>query len=476
MEVHDIEQLLEILTFKPLMGRTDALRFVVDAMSALGGAVGIVCPGASPNILVSYGETQKITTNKEVWRFFCDCFNDNMPIGEYKSALIELPERTVCLALRLTEVEIIGVVLWVGPKSKVERECLQRLFLKLMAAQLIASRQFEQKAARNLIHLPDFPPGYIVGCSPAITLLHRDLRLLSRGTFPVLILGETGVGKDYIANILHGWSDKRKGPFIAVNCAAVPHELWEAEMFGIGRGVATGVQEREGYFQRAHGGTIFLDEIGELTLSAQAKLLRVLQNQIVQRVGGAQTEIDVRILAATNMDLLQLVEQGSYRADLYYRLAGATLNVPSLCERREDIPLLLQYFLNTAADQAAKTVKGFSLDVFEALNDYAWPGNIREMENEVRRLVYLCPEGQEIDSSLLSKRITQTGAIGHRDFCPTPGGSQSLNLSARLAELERNLVKQALLAAKGNRTIAAKLLGVTRSGLSMKMERLAIEV
>jgi DNA-binding NtrC family response regulator len=474
MTSYKIEELVGSLTGNHHLGWTEALSLAVADLGARGGAIGLVHPGESPNILASYGEIHKITTNTHVWKFFCDCFAGDLPVGDLKDVLIGLPERAACIALRRTKDEIVGAVFWVPPEIRPGDLDLQRLLLRLFALQVKATTQAEQKEPQKLVHAPNFPPGYIVGCSSAINLLHKELRLLCRGTFPVLILGETGVGKEYVASILHSWSERAGAPFVTINCAATPHELWEAEMFGIERGVATGVQQRVGHFQRADSGTIFLDEVGEIPPAAQAKLLRVLQNQVVQQVGGTQVRVDVRVLSATNSDLLRRVEAGDFRADLYYRLAGVTLNVPSLRERREDLPLLLQHFLAVFAAEARKTIKGFTLDAFERLIEHPWPGNIREMENEVRKLVYLCPEGRAIDPSLLSRRITAPAQVAVAAPAELQPG-RTLNLDVRLSELEREVIQTALVEAKGNRTLAAKLLGVTRNGLSMKMERLAID-
>jgi transcriptional regulator with PAS, ATPase and Fis domain len=318
-----------------------------------------------------------------------------------------------------------------------------------------------------------FPAGYVEGCSPSTGLLHREVESFSKGSFPVLILGETGVGKEHTAQLLHLWSERSESPFVAVNCMAIPHDLWESEMFGIGKGIATGVQEREGYFLQAQGGTIFLDEIGELPLALQAKLLRVLQDQIVPRVGGAQVQVNVRVIAATNIDLLGRVDEGSFRADLYYRISGVLLRVPPLREHSEDIPDLVQHFLEKHTEEARKTVHGLTLEVWDLLCEYAWPGNVRELENEICRLVYLCPEGQMIDATLLPGRIRQDNLITSQagsDF------ANSMNLNFRLSELEARLIHQALTKAMGNRTLAAKLLGTTRNGLAMKMARLGIQL
>jgi transcriptional regulator with PAS, ATPase and Fis domain len=285
---------------------------------------------------------------------------------------------------------------------------------------------------------------------------------------PVLLRGETGVGKEHLARLVHASSARRAGPFVAVNCAAIPAELMEAEMFGIAKGVATGVVERPGKFQLANGGTLFLDEIGDMPLALQAKLLRALQGGEIQPVGGAPVRVDARLITATNSDLDERIEQGQFRGDLYYRVAGFVLRVPPLRERREDIPSLVQAMLGAFGRETGKSIPGITAEVRRALCGYAWPGNVRELENEVRRLVYLCRDGQTVDARMLSERIV-VSAEGETDTAPS-----SLRLEANVDHLERRLIRVALVRTGGKRSAAARLLGVSRNGLAMKMERLGL--
>jgi DNA-binding NtrC family response regulator len=316
-----------------------------------------------------------------------------------------------------------------------------------------------------------FPEGYVPGESPGMLALYRELHAVAASDMPVLLLGETGVGKEHLARILHAWSRRQAAPFLAVNCAAIPADLLEAEMFGIAKGVATGVQERAGRFELAHRGTLFLDEIGDLPLSLQAKLLRALEDEEVRPLGGSPVSLDVRVVAATNGDLRAKMEEGRFRADLYFRLAGAVLEVPPLRRRPEDMPRLVEVFLRTFSRQARKRVRGITLRALELLERYPWPGNVRELEHEIRRLVYLCPDGQPIDAGLLSTAI--------RDPAPASGSVRgstngSLRLEDHVASLERRLILEALARTRGNRTRAAALLGISRNGLAIKMERLGL--
>src|SRR5262245_542311 len=231
------------------------------------------------------------------------------------------------------------------------------------------------------------------------------MRAIVQGDVPVLLLGETGVGKEQLAHVLHASSPRRGGPFVAVNCAAIPADLLEAEMFGIAKGVATGVCERAGKFQLARGGTLFLDEIADMPLGLQAKLLRALQGGEIQPVGGAPVRVDTSVVTATNSDLEGKIEQGQFRRDLYYRVAGFVLRVPPLRERREDIPGIVQARLGAFAHETGKSIPGITAEALRSLAAYAWPGNVRELEHEVRRLAYLCPDGQAVDGRLLSRHV-----------------------------------------------------------------------
>jgi DNA-binding NtrC family response regulator len=322
-----------------------------------------------------------------------------------------------------------------------------------------------------------FPDRYVTGDSPAMRSFYAEMRPLVQGDVPVLLLGETGVGKELLARILHDSSRRRRGPFVAVNCAAIPADLLEAELFGIGKGVATGVAERRGKFQMAEGGTLFLDEIGDMPLELQAKLLRALQEKEVQPVGGAPVPVDIRVIAATNSDLQRRMEEARFRRDLYFRIAGFVLRVPALRERREDVPALVECFVRTFARETGRRIHGVTVKALRALVAHEWPGNVRELEHEVRRLVYLCPEGQAIDSTMISPHVL--AACAGRTPASGAGGApaaapDTLDLEANVDALERRLITGALEHAGGNRSYAARLLGISRNGLAFKIERLGL--
>ena len=313
----------------------------------------------------------------------------------------------------------------------------------------------------------------------------------------VLFLGETGVGKEVFARMLHRMGKRAERPFVAVNCAALPENLIEAELFGVVKGAYTGASEsRPGRFERAHGGTLFLDEIGTLTLSAQAKLLRALQEGEIERVGDSQTrKVDVRLLAATNVDLKEAVAQGTFREDLYFRLTTFPVRIPPLRERRDDIPLLMRHFLRRFSQRHGKHVNGFAPQAVEALLSYAYPGNIRELENMIERGVLLADDGEPIGVSHLFtadqgiSASTTFGLDAHGQLAGRPGALNAPphpadELRERLAPLlqmregpldavEWTLIDLALEQAGGNLAQAARQLGISRRQLAYRLEKRA---
>ncbi|MEM9596762.1 MAG: sigma 54-interacting transcriptional regulator [Acidobacteriota bacterium] len=318
------------------------------------------------------------------------------------------------------------------------------------------------------------PAGIVRGRAPSMSALYQQIKLLRQGDVPVLILGETGVGKEHLARTLHASSARSEGPYVAVNCAAIPGELLEAEMFGIGKGVATGVQPRRGKFAEADGGTLFLDEIGDMPAELQAKLLRALQEKTIHPLGRAAEPVDVRVVSATNTDLQQRMDDGHFRRDLYYRLAGYVLEAPPLRRRSDDVPLLVGHFLRTFCRETGKVVRGVTVKALRRLATYPWPGNVRELEHEVRRLVYLCPAGQAIDSEMLSPHVLRP-EIEIDDPEDRVVDLEGGGLEVQLEGLERRLLSHALERTAGNQSRAARLLGISRNGLANRLKRLGIQ-
>jgi two-component system nitrogen regulation response regulator NtrX len=287
----------------------------------------------------------------------------------------------------------------------------------------------------------------------------------------VLIFGENGTGKELVARNIHAMSRRRSGPFVEVNCAAIPEELIESELFGHVRGAFTGaVADRRGKFEVAHGGTIFLDEIGDMSLKTQAKVLRVLQEQVMEAVGSsAQIRVDARVLAATNKDLPTEIRAGRFREDLYFRLNVVPISVPPLRERIEDIPLLADHFMAILAREYGTLPKTFDSDAVIALQRYKWPGNVRELRNLVERLMIMVP-GDRVTSRDLS--FLEHGY--EHDSVPASRTASMAPLHHARDEFEKQYILRALANQHGNMSRTAEVLGVERSNLYKKMRAFGI--
>ena len=310
----------------------------------------------------------------------------------------------------------------------------------------------------------------IVGDSAIMRTLSTQLDKVAATRVSVLIEGETGSGKELVASAVHYRSKRRDRLFIAQNCAALPEQLLESELFGHRRGAFTGATEdRKGLFELADGGTLFLDEVTEMPLGLQAKLLRVLQEGEVRPLGSTQTRVvDVRIVAATNRLLEDEVKAGRFREDLFYRLKVFPVRVPSLRERREDIPLLAGHFLSRYATEMAKPVAGYSQGAMELLMAYEWPGNVRQLENEVQRAVIEVDAGAFIGEGHLS------GNLRKMEKLVSSAGARPGSLKEMVDQVERHFVQEALRAHGNNKTNAAKALGITREGLHKKLRQLGL--
>jgi two-component system NtrC family response regulator len=322
--------------------------------------------------------------------------------------------------------------------SQLERECREM-------QQLIQGDSFEG----------------MLGTSAPMQSVFDSIRKVATTNVPVLILGESGTGKEMVARAIHQRSSRRNGPFVAINCSAIPETLLESELFGHEKGAFTGAHvQRKGQIETASGGTLFLDEIGEIPLQLQVKLLRFLQEQRISRVGGrAEIQIDARIITATNSDLQKGMTAGTFREDLFYRLAVVQILMPPLRERENDIPLLAQAFLHRFAAQNSKEGLAFDKEALRAMNTHTWPGNVRELENSVRRAVIMA-EGRRL--TVLDLGLT-----------PAASGSTGTLKSAREA-VEREVVQRALRKHAGKITAAAVELGISRPTLYELMEKLGI--
>jgi two-component system NtrC family response regulator len=316
------------------------------------------------------------------------------------------------------------------------------------------------------------PQVALIGDSDAIRGVIDMIERVAHTNATVLITGESGTGKEVVARLLHGGSGRPQGPFVAVNCGAIPESLVESELFGHVKGAFTGAHEtRVGKFVQANGGTIFLDEIGELPLALQVKLLRVLQEREVTPVGDGQPRsVDVRVVAATNVDLESMLAQGRFRQDLYYRLEVLPIRIPALRERFADILPLARHFLD-AANRRLGTTVAIGEDALTLLKLYTWPGNVREMENLFERLVILNRTGTITNADLPKRMQTQSASSGAASAAGTALERGAIDLPATLATIEDSLIEQALRQAEGNRTRAAEMLGLSRTTLIDKLKR-----
>ncbi|MGH7681299.1 MAG: sigma-54-dependent transcriptional regulator [Candidatus Eiseniibacteriota bacterium] len=346
---------------------------------------------------------------------------------------------------------------------------------KLDEVRLCVARAMERRRLRRASKGPAEPAALrpvstgrarpILGSHTGMVELFKLVSRVAGTKSSVLIIGESGTGKELIARTIHESSPRSDRPFVAVNCTSFSETLLESELFGHVKGAFTGaIERRPGLFLEANRGTVFLDEVGDMTLSMQSKLLRVLQEQEVKPVGGAETiPVDVRVVAATHRDLDSMVRAGSFREDLYYRLHVVALAVPPLRERREDIPLLAGHFLREYSERANRQLSGFSSGAMKALLAHSWPGNVRELENVVERAVALAP-GPIVDERDLPEKLSAGPGV-------EPSVPSSTRTRQTLDEMIRGRVLEALTQARGNKSEAARVLGIPRRTLYRMLER-----
>jgi Nif-specific regulatory protein len=308
----------------------------------------------------------------------------------------------------------------------------------------------------------------MVGDSGPMRQVYRRIARVAPTDSTALITGESGTGKELVARAIHVNSPRAERPFVAINCAAITETLLESELFGHERGAFTGaVVQKKGKLEIAEGGTVFLDEIGELSLALQAKLLRVLQNREFERVGGTKAvRVDFRLIAATNRDLEAAIESGAFRRDLYYRLNVVTLTMPPLRERRDDIPLLASCFARRHSDKAKRQVEGVAPDALACLTAYDWPGNVRELENAIERAVVVC-DGQVVHAHHLPPTLQTAASSGTVMMSPS--------LKDAIDAYEKDLIQDALKTSRGNRAKAARLLNTTGRIMNYKVKQLGID-
>jgi len=421
------------------------------------------------------------------------CWNEVAYASGYASTLIGRPviyKEVECSATGAHKCRMVGKLLEMWYEDEIQSE-LQHLPQQIFVGRFPTQRKNHPLAKHCLLPKKESATnmlGGLIGESPGLANVCEMLQKVARTIAPVLLLGETGVGKEMVASTLHQISTRSEQPFIAVNCAAIPDELIEAELFGVSKGAFTGAtQSRPGRFERAHGGTLFLDEVGNLTKSAQTKLLRALQEKEIERVGDTfMRRVDVRIIAATNVDLQEAVKSGQFREDLLFRLNVFPIDIPPLRKRREDIPLLMAHFLERYTKRYNKQIPGFSDFATEALYRYEFPGNIRELENLVERTVILADDHQPIDlchlfgmEGLISSALLSNHE-GHALGDQQPSETQALCsdiLDMMLAQqssfknIEHRLLSNALDQANENMSKAASSVGLSRPQMAYRLKK-----
>jgi len=344
--------------------------------------------------------------------------------------------------------------------------------LRIKVRQLLEHRRLEEEVERLREEVEDRRRLCgLVGRSSVMHDVFRQVERVAKARASVLITGESGTGKELAARAIHELSPRATGPFIAINCGAIPHNLIESELFGHEKGAFTdAVERRIGRFEAASGGTLFLDEIGELDSPVQVKLLRALQERVIERLGsGRPIEVDVRVLAATNRDLERDVAEGRFRPDLFYRINVVPLAMPPLRERRDDIPLLVSHFLEQACRESGRQVR-LAPETLDALERYSWPGNVRELENALEHGLAMA-EGEVIRPDDLPRAV---GRAGEAELLRDQWRTGTLGFEEAVARFESQLLREALESHDWNQTRAASHLGITRRVLKLKMDRFAL--
>jgi Nif-specific regulatory protein len=451
----------------------ELLQRAVGTLDAGSGFVSTLHPGGHEAIVRSIGLPQSVEV---VRSFFGTHLLEELAAGQVVREQLESdqPPFELLAAPMLWNQRTLGMVVLGDKETREGRtpfsESDARFLLSMasMVATAIATarrvaaiEKERQRLAEENRELRDVArrEGFI-GESPGIEEMLELVRRAAPTGVNIMIRGESGVGKERVAQLLHASSDRSRGPFVPLNCAALPETLLESELFGIEEGVATGVQRRHGKIELAHGGTLFLDEVGDLSLALQAKLLRVVQEREFERLGGRERiPVDIHLVTATNRDLEDMVKNGDFRRDLYYRLRVVVVDVPPLRDRRTDIPLLARHFLELYGERFGRPGLSLSRDALTALMSHPFPGNVRELENAIQAAIALAPEGTiSIEDLKLEIEGQQR---------PASGGLLSLS------EVERRHIETVLEAVDGNRQEAARVLGIDRTTLYRKLQRFA---
>jgi two-component system response regulator HydG len=381
------------------------------------------------------------------------------------------PETEVVLMTAYGTVETAVAAMKEGAYDFITKPVKRHVIVKSVRQALErASLVAENRALRA--RLAELAPGVggLVGDAPPFRAVLDTLRQAAPTSATVLLVGESGTGKELAARLVHDLSPRASGPFVPIHCAAIPEGLLESELFGHEKGAFTGASARkDGRFERAHGGTLFLDEVGEMPPAAQVKLLRFLQDGVLERVGGTEpVRVDVRVVAATNKDLAGEAKAGRFREDLFYRLDVVSVRLPPLRDRREDVLALASFFLRRVADGLPKRVTGFSPAAAAALERYGWPGNVRELQHAVERAVILS-RGEILELSDLPEAIRASAA--GPETAPAGGGDIVIPLGTPMEEVERLVIRRTLEQTKGDKNLAAQILGIAARTIYRKLDR-----
>ncbi|MBN8737178.1 MAG: sigma-54-dependent Fis family transcriptional regulator [Xanthomonadales bacterium] len=415
------------------------------------------------------------------------CFTDmRLPDGTGQE-LIELiarehPETPVAMITAYGNVEAAVEALKAGAFDFVSKPVDIHMLRRLVQTALRVSQQPAEQASEDA----EVPASRLVGESQALREVRARIAKVARSQAPIYISGESGTGKELVARSIHELGPRAAGPFVPVNCGAIPSELMESEFFGHKKGSFTGAHaDKEGLFQTASGGTLFLDEVAELPLHMQVKLLRVIQEKAVRPIGGrGEVPVDVRILSATHKDLARLVQTGHFRQDLYYRINVIELKVPPLREREGDIPLLARHVLKRLSEQAGVAVPVLQPAALAALGDYDFPGNVRELENVLERAIALCDNGVIEPVDLMLESPPGRDDEDEEDVDDMPDdeslpeaaeGNGNVGLDDYISNIERDAILKALKETRYNKTAAAKKLGITFRALRYKLKKLGID-
>jgi two-component system response regulator AtoC len=344
--------------------------------------------------------------------------------------------------------------------------------LKLVIGRALEELTMRREIERLRQQAGAYMQGWIVGESKEMRRIAQLVTKVAQGNATVLIQGESGTGKEVVANAIHRQSQRAKNPFTVINCAAIPADLLESELFGFEAGAFTGAQRRKkGMLEVADKGTLFLDEIGEMKPETQAKILRVIESKTLRRVGGTtDIKVDVRFIAATNRDLRAAVQEGTFREDLYYRLQVVVIDLPPLRERMEDLELFITAFIDEFNQAMGKNIEKVSDEALEPMKRYHWPGNIRELRNVIERGLVLC-DGREIQLAHLPADLCDKSSAPSRPTVPADLPPQGVNLEDMVSQLERRLIEEALTRTGGNQREAAEMLSISRDQLRYRLEK-----